>query len=69
MKILMVCQRYYPEALQNVDICEQLVQDGHNVTIVTGLPNYEKGYVLKNGVIYRNEAVTNKEDLVMLDNR
>ena len=27
----------------------------------------EKGYVLKNGVIYRNEAVTNKEDLVIYE--
>ena len=45
MKILMVCQRYYPEVLQNKDICEQLVQDGHEVTIVTGLPNYDNGVV------------------------
>lgn len=45
MKILMVCQRYYPEVLQNQDICEQLVQDGHEVTIVTGLPNYDDGIV------------------------
>lgn len=45
MKILMVCQRYYPEVLQNKDICEQLVEDGHEVTIVTGLPNYDDGVV------------------------
>lgn len=45
MRILMVCQRYYPEVLQNKDICEQLVQDGHEVTIVTGLPNYDDGVV------------------------
>ena len=45
MKILMVCQRYYPEVLQNKDICEQLVEDGHKVTIITGLPNYDDGVV------------------------
>ena len=45
MKILMVCQHYYPERFQNQDICEQLVQDGHEVTILTGLPNYETGFV------------------------
>ena len=28
----------------------------------------EKGYVLKNGVIYRNTAVNNKEDLVIYEN-
>ena len=46
MKILMVCQHYYPERFQNQDICEQMVQDGHEVTVLTGLPNYETGYVL-----------------------
>lgn len=45
MRILVVCQRYYPEVLQNRDICEQLVEDGHDVTIVTGLPNYDDGIV------------------------
>lgn len=45
MKILMVCQHYYPERFQNQDICEQLVQDGHEVTVLTGLPNYETGFV------------------------
>ena len=52
MKILMVCQHYYPERFQNQDICEQMVQDGHEVTVLAGLPNYETGYVppeYKNG--------------------
>lgn len=47
MKILLVCQHYYPEHFQNQDICEQLVQDGHDVTVLTGLPNYEEGVVRK----------------------
>ena len=45
MKILVVCQHYYPERFQNQDICEQLVQKGHEVTVLTGLPNYETGLV------------------------
>lgn len=45
MKILMVCQHYYPERFQNQDICEQMVRDGHDVTVLTGLPNYETGFV------------------------
>lgn len=45
MKVLMVCQHYYPERFQNQDICEQMVQDGHEVTVLAGLPNYETGYV------------------------
>ena len=45
MKILAVCQHYYPENFQITPICEQLVQDGHEVTVLTGLPNYPKGEV------------------------
>lgn len=45
MKILMVCQHYYPERFQNQEICEQFVKDGHEVTVLTGLPNYETGVV------------------------
>jgi len=45
MKILVVCQYYYPEQFRINDICEQLVQDGHSVTVLTGLPNYPMGKV------------------------
>ncbi|MBT9175681.1 MAG: GDP-mannose-dependent alpha-(1-6)-phosphatidylinositol monomannoside mannosyltransferase [candidate division WS2 bacterium] len=47
MKILVVCQYYYPEQFRINDICEQLVEDGHYVTVLTGLPNYPKGNVPK----------------------
>ena len=45
MKILVVCQHYYPENFQITDICEALVKRGHQVTILTGLPNYPKGEI------------------------
>lgn len=45
MKILAVCQHYYPEDFQITPICEQLAADGHEVTVLTGLPNYPKGIV------------------------
>jgi len=47
MKILVVCQYYYPEQFRINDICEQLVEDGHSVTVLTGLPNYPNGDVPK----------------------
>lgn len=47
MKILVVCQHYYPENFQITDICEALVKRGHQVTILTGLPNYPQGEILK----------------------
>ena len=46
MKILVVCQYYYPEPFRITDICETLVQKGHQVTVLTGLPNYPEGRVL-----------------------
>lgn len=45
MKILVVDQYYYPERFQINDICEQMVADGHEVTVLTGLPNYPTGIV------------------------
>ena len=40
MRILLVCQFYYPERFSVNDIAEQLVKNGHEVTVLTGKPNY-----------------------------
>lgn len=45
MKILTVCQYYKPEPFRISDICEALVEKGHEVSVVTGLPNYPEGEV------------------------
>ncbi len=47
MKILVVCQYYYPEPFRIPCICEELVRKGHEVTVVTGVPNYPEGIVYK----------------------
>lgn len=47
MKILVVCQYYYPEPFRIPDICEELVKRGHIVTVVTGTPNYPMGEIYK----------------------
>lgn len=56
MKILVVCQYYYPEPFRISDICETLVQNGHDVTVLTGLPNYPEGKVL-NEYRYGNKRI------------
>lgn len=47
MKVLIVCQYYAPEPFRISDICEGLVKRGHEVTVLTGLPNYPEGVILK----------------------
>lgn len=46
MKILVICQYYYPEQFRINDICETLAKRENNeVTVITGLPNYPSGKV------------------------
>lgn len=45
MRILVICQYYYPEPFRITDICETLVLRGHDVTVVTGTPNYPMGEI------------------------
>jgi len=40
MKILIATQYYYPETFPSTFIAEELFRRGHEVTVVTGLPNY-----------------------------
>lgn len=46
MKILAVCQYYYPENNVFTNICEGLVKLGNDVTVLTGKPNYGYGEIL-----------------------
>lgn len=54
MKILVVCQHFYPENFRINDICFELSKKGHNVTVLTGLPNYPKGKVFKEYKYFKN---------------
>lgn len=43
MNILIVCQYFYPEEFKVNELAESLVKRGHQVTVLTGKPNYPKG--------------------------
>jgi glycosyltransferase involved in cell wall biosynthesis len=58
MKILVISQYYFPEPFKISDICEQMVLDGHDVTVLTGHPNYP------NGKIYDYYTNTNMVEIV-----
>ncbi len=51
MKILVICQHYWPEPFVLEDTCEELVRRGHTVHVVTGVPNYPMGYIYED---YKN---------------
>lgn len=45
LKVLMICQHYWPEHFQVTEVCEELVRRGHDVTALVGIPNYPTGTV------------------------
>ena len=52
MNILIVCQYFYPENFRINDIAAEWIERGHNVSVVTGIPNYPEGRFYK-GYSYR----------------
>lgn len=52
MHILVVSQYFWPENFRINDLVEELVQRGHNVTVLTGIPNYPSGEIF---TIYRKK--------------
>ena len=43
MNILIVSQVFYPENFIINNFCKYLIENGHNITVITGKPNYPKG--------------------------
>ena len=39
MRVLVSCQHYWPEPFNTADVCETLAARGHEVTVITALPN------------------------------
>ena len=47
MNILIVSQYFWPENFRVNDLTQELVQRGHTVTVLTGIPNYPVGTVFE----------------------
>lgn len=45
MKILIVTQYFYPETFRVNTLCRELVKRGHDVTVLTGYPQYPQGKI------------------------
>lgn len=51
MKILIVSQYFWPENFRLNDLCRELVLRGHEVTVLTGKPNYPRGKIFAEYII------------------
>lgn len=59
-KILFICQYFYPETFRGNDIAFHWAEEGHEVHVVTGIPNYPKGKFFPGyGVFKRRHEVIN----------
>ena len=47
MRVLIVSQYFWPENFRINDLAKELVLRGHDLTILTGIPNYPKGRVFE----------------------
>ena len=60
MKILFVCQYFYPEVFRGNDIAFHWAEAGHEVHVVCGVPNYPKGKFFEGyGLRKRRHEVVN----------
>ena len=47
MKLLIVSQYFWPENFRVNDLAIDLANKGHEVTVLTGYPNYPEGKIYK----------------------
>lgn len=70
MNILLVTQYFHPENFKSNDLAFEMARRGHNVTVLTGLPNYPQGKVYDGYGVFRRrkeiiEGVTVYRTLVI----
>ena len=64
MKVLVISQYYYPEPFKIHEICEELVKRGHEVTVITGQPNYPDGDLIEG---FPNQQILNGVEVIRTD--
>ena len=65
MKLLIISQYYYPEQFRINNICQELVKRGHQVTVLTGIPNYPEGKFYP-GYGYRKKRTESKDGVEII---
>lgn len=54
MRILIVTQYFWPETFRINDLCLGLKERGHEIVVLTGIPNYPKGKFYKGYNLFKN---------------
>lgn len=54
MKILIITQYFYPENFKSNDLAFELQRRGHDLTVLTGLPNYPEGKIFEGYGVFKN---------------
>lgn len=57
MKILIISQYFYPENFRINDFATKMVKRGHDVTVLTGLPNYPNGKFFGEYTVFKEEII------------
>jgi len=63
MKILFVCQYFYPEVFRGNDIAFHWAEEGHDVHVVCGVPNYPQGKFYEGYGLLRKRHETLVQDV------
>ena len=58
MKILFVCQYFYPEVFRGNDIAFHWAEEGHEVHVVCGVPNYPQGKFFEGYGLFKKRRET-----------
>ncbi|MCX8523547.1 glycosyltransferase family 4 protein [Chryseobacterium formosus] len=54
MNILIITQYFYPENFKSNDLAFELKNRGHDVTVLTGIPNYPEGEIFEGYGFFKN---------------
>lgn len=65
MRILVVSQYFYPESFRVNQLCLDLKERGHSITVLTGKPNYPKGEYFE-GYSYKGNEDENWNEIPIL---
>lgn len=63
MKILLVCQYFYPEVFRGNDIAFHWAEEGHDVHVVCGVPNYPQGKFYEGYGLFKKRHETLVQDV------